>query len=271
MAPTAPTCDNLRMQGEIELTPEPSRTPPPALPGAVALADDEETLLGALCADLMIHANNCIRAFGDFHLACSAGIGMEPLFRRLMLDPAYRLLPWQKTQLWLVDECLVPWDDERSRGARLREMVGEHSDIPPEQLHTVPIDERRPDAVYEDVLRECLGWREKGHDRLDCAVLELEPGGAIGGLFPGPGAHAPSDQLVALTRPRDGGPERVTMTLRLLNASRFVGIIAGGQDRLPLVSRLAGPRAQAADIPALGLRPLAGELRWYLDRPACPA
>src|SRR5215210_531529 len=100
------------------LEPEPVK---PRLPGAVIVRSDAEDLHGALAADLFIHAMNCVRRFGDFHLALSGGSTPMPLYRRLMTDPAYRDLPWKRTHLWIVDERRVPLDDERSNYKHIKE------------------------------------------------------------------------------------------------------------------------------------------------------
>jgi hypothetical protein len=84
----------------------------PALPGTVVVRESADELVDAVAADLFIHALNCIRTFGDFHLALSGGSTPLPLYRRLMYDPSYRDLPWTRTHLWMVDERRVPFDDE---------------------------------------------------------------------------------------------------------------------------------------------------------------
>ena len=247
------------------------RRPKPRLPGAVVLRESSEQLVDAIAADLLFQAKACVRAFGDFHLALSGGSTPQPLYRRLMYDPNYRDLPWKRTHLWIVDERRVPFDDERSNFRMIRELIVDHSDIPREQVHAIfPLAEH-PDADYERELTETLGWREPGHDRLDYVLLGLGEDGHTASLFPHSPALASDGRLVLVNEgPSVTPPDRVTMTLRLINGARLVGVMVTGERKREPVARIERGREPVADLPAAGLRPVGGELRWYLDGAACP-
>ena len=256
----------------IELEPLPVK---PLLPGSVVVRATEDEVIDAIAADLFLQANACVRAFGDFHLALSGGSTPEPLYQRLMYDPAYRSLPWKRTHLWIVDERRVPFEDERSNFTMIRETIVDHSDIPPEQVHPMFALSPTADNDYEAQLREHLGWRDKGHDRLDFVVLGMGTDGHTASLFPKSPALGAKDRLVVLNEgPGATPPARVTMTLSMLNASRFAGVLVMGEKKRATVARVAAAAMDRplpiADLPVLGIRPLAGELRWYLDRGACP-
>lgn len=277
-------------------------TPPP-LPGSVVVRASVDDLIDAIAADLMVHAMNCVRTFGDFHLALSGGSTPLPLYRRLMYDPNYRSMPWARTHLWIVDERCVPFDDERSNFRSISETIGEHSGIPPEQVH--PIFALAPDAdtAYETLLRETLAWREPGHDRLDFVLLGMGADAHTASLFPhspalvaevderrrlehqaskgrigieSPAAPDSPPRLVRMNAgPKVTPPDRVTMTLRLINASRFIAVMATGAGKRATIATLqAQPRPAPAecvlDYPILGVTPIGGTLRWYLDQAACP-
>lgn len=260
----------------IEIAPS---LPRPALPGTVVVRESPEDLIDAIAADLYFQAVACVRAFGDYHLALSGGSTPEPLYARLMYDPAYRALPWKRTHLWIVDERRVPFDDERSNFRMIRDTLVDHSDIPPEQVHPMPATADDADVRYEAQLREHLGWRDKGHDRLDFVVLGMGADGHTASLFPRSPALDADGRLVVLNDgPTVTPPPRITMTLPFLNASRFLGVMVTGEKKRATLARVIasrGPRAASPEerireLPITGLAPLAGELRWYLDRAACP-
>jgi len=246
----------------------------PPLPGEVIAARTLDELLDALAADVVVQATNCVRTFGDCHLAVSGDSQLEPLYERLMYDPNCRTLPWRRTHLWIVDEAAVAFDDPRSAFRRIRETLVDHSDIPPEQVHPIfPLGED-PAAHYESLLREVLAWRERGQDRLDVALLAAGKDGSIAGLLPGSRSLREQARLVSLTSTTEQAaaehrspdqPFRVTMTLPLLNAARFVGVMATGSDRAEVIRRLAAGHDSFERLPARGLHPVGGSLRWYLD------
>jgi 6-phosphogluconolactonase len=259
--------------GPVELSPIPLAPPlpRPALPGSVVVRDGPDELIDAATADLFFHAKTCVRAFGDFHLALSGGKSPEPLYRRLMYDPNYRDLPWKRTHLWIVDERRVPFEDDRSNFKMIRETLVLHSDIPREQVHPIRATSPAADAEYEAELRSVLEWREKGHDRLDYILLGVGADGHTASLFPRSPALESGGRLVLMNDgPTVTPPPRVTMTFDLINAARFVGVFVTGASKRAAVARLSSGAEPVADLPVAGVRPVGGELRWYLDREACP-
>lgn len=279
------------MDETYELTPAPAA---PRLPGAVVMREDVEATIGALAADMMVHALNCVRVFGAFHLALSGGTTPFPLYTRLMIDPMFRHFPWTRTHVWMVDERRVSEDDERSNFKMIRETIGAHSGIPEEQLHPMPALAPDADLAYQRELRESLGWREKGHDRLDFVLLGMGSDGHTASLFPRSAAlladlHDGVPRAAGLRGPDEPDlvrinsgqgvtpPDRVTLTLPMINASRFVAVLVTGASKRPVVERIIAAEAAGhnaapiADLPILGVRPMAGELRWYIDPAAAGA
>jgi len=252
----------------------------------VVMRDDHDALVDALLADLFIHARNCVRAFGDFHFAVSGTPEAEPFLRRLMYDLNFRDFPWVRTRLWMVDEVALPAHDERGRAAVVRGLVLEHSGIPREQFHAIDALSPTASEEYQADLRQHLGWREKGHDRLDFVLLSLTEDGVLGARRPvasaGSGGHdgvgASGKSLLVESIPGTQ-PPLVALTVPFINASRVIAVIASGPAVRPSVARLvadtrgSGDRTAGAaesQWPARALSPMAGELRWYLDKAACP-
>jgi len=236
------------MPDSYELEPEPNR---PDLPGEVALREDPDEVLTAAAADLYIQANACIRQFGDFHLALSGGAFVEQLFVRLMADPLYRALPWTRTQLWVAADS--PEADSQGVRVIVDEVLRHHAGIPENQIHT--LDPTHPDAheTYEKKLLETLGWREKGHDRLDFLVVGLGEG------MPGVGQDLAGGRVVSRFR-QDSGTELVSMTPMFVNGSRFIALLGSGQECKSAI--------QAAGRGEIPYRPVGGVQKWYLDHAA---
>ncbi len=267
----------------------------PNLPGSVVIRPSADDLIDAIASELLLHATSCVRKFGDFHLALSGGSTPLPLYRRLMYDPVYRQLPWKRTHLWIVDERRVPFEDERSNFREIEDLIVHQADIPREQVHPMHATEPDADVRYERELARVLFFREPGHDRLDYVLLGMGSDGHTASLFPRSPAlladlasmaaqngAAPSlrdlqkaagdRRLVRLNEgPNVTPPDRVTMTLPMLNAARFVAVMVTGAKKKDMIAKVASGTASAADLPILGVKPKAGELRWYLDHEACPA
>ena len=243
----------------------------PRLPGQVVVRHEIEDLGTTLGVELMMHANDCVRTFGDFHLALSGGSTPMPFYHRLMVDPMFRAFPWNRTHLWIVDERRVPFEDERSNFRHIAEILVDHSDIPKANVHPMRAMLDDADAAYERELRETLAWREKGQDRLDFALLGLGSDGHTASLFPHSPALEERDRLVVINAgPKVTPPDRVTMTYTLINATRFVAFLVTGAGKREMIARIAKGHDAPADIPALGVAPVGGVMKWFLDGEACP-
>lgn len=244
------------MAEPYELSPQPVE---PDLPGRVIVSKNLDALVSTVCTDLLFQAHSCVRQFGDFHLALSGDPMAEPIYRRLMYDPPLRHFPWPKTHLWTIEERLDEADEQRRRSSTIRDTFVPHSTIPPHQVHLIGRNgERDAASRYARELTETLEWREKGHDRLDAVLLCLAPSG---GDALSPFVESPEALVV-----RRG--EQIALATRLLNASRLIGVLAYGASRRQSILRLERGEPAEWERPFAALRPLGGELRWYMDQEA---
>jgi len=242
----------------------------PNLPGEVVVCDTVEELVEKMSNDLLAHSLNCWRAFGDFHMALSGGSTPLPFYRHLMTDPICRGIPWKKTHLWCVDERRVSFDDEKSNWRMIEEHFGAHSGIPRSQQHPMDALSDRVENQYARSLCAALEWRERGHDRLDYVLLGVGTDGHTASLFPRSPALMEQTRLIRIN---SGStvvpPDRVTMTLPLINSARFVAVMVTGEAKQEIVGRLsANAHTTVLDLPIRGVRPIGGTLCWYLDRAA---
>ena len=100
-----------------------------ALPnGEVVVRTNLDELIDAMAAKVFTDATMSVTQFGVFHLALSSAPILYPLYERLMYDPNVRALPWQSTEVWLVDQ-----EDEFPN--IVQETIIEHADIPKQQVH----------------------------------------------------------------------------------------------------------------------------------------
>lgn len=241
------------MYEPIEIAPE---TPKPRLPGHVGVYPTMDEIIDAVGADLLVQAHTCVRTFGDFHLALSGSPVLDGLYRRLMYDPSYRELPWTRTHLWMADEGVPEGNERHPRRTLVREWIVDNSGIPVEQVHAIDVDRPQAAREYEGRLAEMLGWREKGHDRPDFVVLAIEPQGLAALHPPDSGGSTRFVHQIASPLP---GNARFSLSPELIRASRCVAVVAAGE------AGAAGVRSLGGRARLEGIRPVGGELRWYLD------
>ena len=245
--------------GPIDIVTRPGDRPP-RLPGKVLVRDTAHEAVDALAADVFLAATGAARAHSEVHIAIAVSDAIVPLMRTLMIDPGLREFPWDRAHLWLVDELWRSEAREPDRAPQLHEWLVEPSGIPLAHVHTFQQGEN-PAAAYADQIRASLIWREKGAERMD--ILLLAPDAIGPDLLPlAPDAHD-ADGAIALAAPISD--TRIAMTRAMARRSEFIAILATGESSRDAVAAWSSRRVP---FPAM---PLAGEVRWYLDRDACPA
>jgi 6-phosphogluconolactonase len=155
--------------------------------------------------------------------------GSTPRRAYVLLGP---LLPaWRDVHIWFGDERCVPPDDPESNFRMVREAL----DAPGATIHRIR-GELGAEAAAADYSVEL------GDTTLDVALLGLGEDGHTASLFPRrPELHARGVAVPVHDAPKPP-PDRVSLTLEKLNASRrIVLLVAGATKAAPLARVLAGP------------------------------
>ncbi len=242
--------------------------------GSVEPEPDADALFETLGKNLVDAALNAVQTRGVFHLALSGGSTPEPFYVRLVTDPQFRMVPWEKTHVWLVDERRVPLSHEKSNYRMIAESLLDHVPMRDRQKHPLEVEAADPGLAYE---KDLLGAFEgNGDPVLDFVLLGMGDDAHTASLFPGSRAIGENARWVVNNDgPGVVPPDRVTMTYRLINAARHVGVLCIGAKKLPTLQRIdeqvkAG-RAKKEEMPITGVRPGHGRMVWYLDQAASGA
>ena len=183
-----------------------------------ALQRTAEVLAAAIDGARTIH--------GRAHVALSGGSAARALD---LLGP---MLPdWRDVHLWYGDERCVPLDDAESN----HRLVTEHLDAPEATWHPVrtELSPEEAAAAYSE---------EFGDTILDVALQGMGPDGHTASLFPGFPQLQAEGICVAVHDSPKPPPDRVTLTLPVLNASRRIVLLAMGAEKARMLERvIAGP------------------------------
>lgn len=241
---------------------------PLQLTGDVHVSATVDRLYDDLAGVLMTQVDQAIDQRGTFHLALSGGSTPEPFYHRLLLDPRYRLIPWDQMHVWIVDERRVPDDDAQCNFRMIRESLIDHVPVRRRQVH--PMNATNDDAAarYHDELRTHVP-----DGKLDFVLLGMGGDAHTASLFPGSPALAEDKAWVAVNEgPAVTPPDRVTMTYPLLNSARQLAVLVTGGGKHEALRKVdeqlrnGGPDPQ--QLPITGIDPTEGELLWMLDAAA---
>ncbi|XP_054039407.1 6-phosphogluconolactonase [Rissa tridactyla] len=204
---------------------------------------------------------------GRFSLGLSGGSLVGILSRHLPAAAAGPAAPAR----WLVafcDERLVPPEHPESTGGAYKAQLLPRLPGPgPRVLALTP--GLSPAAAAEDYaaqLRQAFPGQEV--PVFDLLVLGVGPDGHTCSLFPGHPLLQEKEKIVAaITDSPKPPPERITLTLPVLNAARMVVFVATGEGKAAVLKRIL-EGDEENPLPAARVRPLSGQLRWFLDEPA---
>ena len=94
--------------------------------------------------------------------------------------------------------------------------------------------------------------------------------GDTAGLLPGSSAVSEEERFVRFNACPEGvNLDRITMTLPIMNAARFIAVYVTGATTSRAIRQLSAGRETRETLPISGIVPINGELKWYLDGPAC--
>lgn len=204
------------------------------------------------------NAQMAIDARGKFVVALSGGSTPKALYETLAM-PEYKLkVRWGKVHVFWGDERCVPPEHEQSNYRMAHEaLLGSTGAT----LHRVQgeLGAKAAAAAYEVELKETLG----PDGVFDLVLLGVGEDGHTASLFPGGAAIDETARLAVTVTDRE--PQRVSLTLPVINAAREVMFLVSGASKGPILKRVLGGDPT---LPAARVQPANGKLTLYIDEPA---
>ncbi|OXB53239.1 hypothetical protein ASZ78_012388 [Callipepla squamata] len=220
--------------------------------------------LGAAVAQLVVQ-----RALGSgggrFSLGLSGGSLVGLLARELPSVASGGAVPWL---LAFCDERLVPPEHPESTCGAYRAQLLPRLPEPAPEVLCVDTGLSPDDAAedYAERLREA--FQGDAVPVFDLLLLGVGPDGHTCSLFPNHPLLQEKEKIVAaITDSPKPPPERVTLTLPVLNAARTVVFVATGEGKAAVLKRILEGEEENP-LPAARVRPHTGQLLWFLDESA---
>ena len=195
---------------------------------------------------------------GVCYLALAGGETPRGCYERLARPPYRDALPWPAVFVFWSDERQVPLDDPASNYAMAKAALLDHVPIAPERVFPLVGD---PTPALRRVPPDAAG-----RPRFDVIHLGLGEDGHTASLFPGSAALQEANALVAAVHDAPKPPpDRLTLTLPVINAARAVLFMVQGASKREALARV---RRRDPAVPASHVQPVDGELRFIVDRAA---
>jgi 6-phosphogluconolactonase len=229
--------------------------------------------LAAEAAERFTHAAEAaVARRGRARIAVSGGSTPKAAFHLLAdaAQPWRARMPWEKLDLYWVDERCVPPDHPDSNYRMTREALLDLVPLPPAQVHRME-GELEPEAGaarYESLLRNTFRLEGAESPRFDLIALGMGPDGHTASLFPHTEAIHAMGGLVAANYVPQKEMWRITLTWPVINQASEVFFLIGGADKAEVLKDvLTGPR-DPETLPSQLIWPASGILSLVVDKAA---
>mmetsp|Transcript_22951 Transcript_22951/g.39353 ORF Transcript_22951/g.39353 Transcript_22951/m.39353 type:complete len:301 (+) Transcript_22951:38-940(+) len=244
----------------------------PNVIGAEVRVFQEHDSMSKFLADYIIKSCKAAVARHDaFTVAFSGGSLPGQVSKYLVQEPWKSAVDWSKWHVYWADERCVPHDHPDSNVLLVKQVLFDKAPIPASQIFA-PKTSLAPAACaadYAEVLKQDPPMMEGGMPRFDLMLLGMGPDGHTASLFPHHPLVKESSVFVApiFDSPKPP-PERITLTLPVLNNSREVMFISTGASKAEKLQEILQHKVEDTSLPSQLVVPTHGSLLWVLDAPA---
>lgn len=213
-------------------------------------------------------ARESVGARGRFAVAISGGSTPRGMHRFLGQDPFLSDIPWDKTDIFWVDERFVPVNDKASNYGTAKRDFLNRIPIPSGHIHPIPLASS-PDIgalLYQKELVSYFKDEGKESFRFDLIILGIGTDGHTASLFPGQSSLDEKEKWVVAVKGGKPNVIRLTLTYPVLNSGRHIVFLASGTEKADVIKRVL--KDDESKLPAQQIQPIEGKLFWLLDRKA---
>jgi 6-phosphogluconolactonase len=217
-------------------------------------------------------AEQAVARKGRARIAISGGSTPKAAFQ-LLADPAepwLKRMPWDKIELYWVDERTVGPNQPDSNYRMTREAMLDRVPLKAEQVHRME-GELEPEvaaARYESLLRNQFRLEGAESPRFDLVALGMGDDGHTASIFPHTEAIHTVDRLVMANHVTKMSTWRLTLTWPVINNGRSVFFLIGGANKAELVKEVFTGPSDPERLPSQLIWPAGGILTLILDKDA---
>ncbi|MER3429867.1 MAG: 6-phosphogluconolactonase [Blastocatellia bacterium] len=243
----------------------------PRIKHAVIVASDARALAEQAAAEFLRLADEALNKRGVFLASLSGGSTPGLTYEMLAASD----LDFARTHFFICDERDVPPDNSYSNYRFIREHLLGSGTSKTTKLHrwlTEKSDRNRIATEYQSeimevasslgAIAEFVGGKAP---RFDVVLLGIGSDGHTASLFPRTDALTEMQRLAVPTFVPAIDQWRFTLTFPALNNARHIIFLAAGKEKAETIRRVIKGEGEIGEIPALGVRPISGNVTWFID------
>jgi 6-phosphogluconolactonase len=215
------------------------------------------------------NAVQAVASRGRARIAISGGSTPKAMFA-LLADPAQpfaKRVPWDRLDLYWVDERCVPPDHADSNYRMTREALLSKVPLPAESVHRMEgeLDPEVAAARYESTIRNTFKLEGAETPTFDLVLLGMGDDGHTASLFPHTAALNEISHIVVPNHVPQKDTWRITLTWPVINQGREVAFLIEGAAKTQVLHDVFLGPYQPETFPSQIIRPASGRLTLLLD------
>lgn len=201
-----------------------------------------------------------------FTLVLSGGETPKILFNKLASFEYKEKINWQRIHIFWGDERVVPFKDDRNNAKMAYNLLIDHLGIPTSQVHIMRTDIEPLFAAmeYSKILHTYFNTART----FDLVLLGMGDDGHTLSLFPGDQNSIVSNDWVTAINNETQKMYRITLMPQIVNQSSAIAFMVDGEKKAPVLKKVLEGDYAPDKFPAQIIKPLNGNLHWFLDEAA---
>lgn len=238
------------------------------IPAKLYIAEDTEALARHAAGWLADYIQEVLLKRNRFTIALSGGGTPKKLYRWLASATFKNKIDWKQLHVFWGDERFVPFTDDSNNAKMAFDELLSQVPVPENQVHVMQtdIDPDLSAAAYEHLLHR---YFDKQLYTFDLVLLGLGDNSHTLSLFPGyDNIVFEKESWVKAFWLEEQGMYRITLTSPVVNNAGRIAFLVSGSEKSAALQHVISGRYDPARYPAQVIRPLNGELYWFVDKPA---
>lgn len=213
-----------------------------------------------------------VKARGLARVAISGGTTPKTMFE-LLADqgkPYFAQVPWEKLQLFWVDERCVPPDHPDSNFRMTKEAMLDHVPLPDSQIYRMEgeLDPEVAASRYEAAIRTAFRLEGAETPTFDLILLGMGDDGHTASLFPHTEALNEMVRIVVANHVPQKDTWRISLTWPVIIRGREVAFVIEGEAKTQVLNDVMLGPYEPETYPSQLIRPQSGRLTLLLDAAA---
>ncbi len=213
-----------------------------------------------------------VKARGLARIAISGGQTPKAMFELLadQAQPFRNQVPWDKLDLFWVDERCVPPNHQDSNYRMTDEALLSRVPLSPQRIHRMEgeLDPEVAAARYESAIRNAFKLEGAQTPTFDLIFLGMGDDGHAASLFPHTEALDNLSNIVTANHVPQKDTWRITLTWPVINQGREVVFLIAGEAKAEVLYNVFLGPYDPETLPSQLIRPASGRLNLLLDSAA---